>query len=100
MTENDFAGDDFEQNMSAVIVQKILEANELNNPDQLENLGFYGSEILPNGNFTLNDKGITYYFNEYEIAAYFVGVTEVFIPYEELNIYIISDSPIASLAGL
>jgi hypothetical protein len=100
LTENDFAGDGFEKNISAVIVRKILEANELNDSDQLENIGFYGSEILPNGNFTLDEKGITYYFNEYEIAAYFVGVTTVFIPYEELRVYISADSPISVLTGL
>jgi hypothetical protein len=100
LTQNDFAGDNFEENISAVLIRKIMEENELNDVKQLENMGFYGSEIFPNGNFTLDEKGITYYFNEYEIAAYFVGITKVFIPYEELKIYISNDSPISTLVGL
>jgi hypothetical protein len=100
LTETDFAGDNFDKNISSIIIRKIMETNDLNDIEQLENMGYYGSEILPNGNFTLDDKGITYYFNEYEIAAYFVGITKVFIPYEELRIYISDDNPISTLAGL
>ena len=100
LTEDDFAGDNFKKNLSSLIVQKIATAKGLSDVSQLEDNGYNSIEdIAPNGNFTIDDKGITYYFNEYEIAAYFVGTTVVFIPYEELKTYITDDSPISSLAG-
>jgi hypothetical protein len=101
LNEEAFSGNNYKKNLSAMMIQKIAKANGVENAEQLENIGYINiEELAPNGNFTLDDKGITYYFNEYEIAAYFIGVTEVFIPYEELNIYTTKESPIASLAGL
>ncbi|GHT63867.1 hypothetical protein FACS189451_11060 [Bacteroidia bacterium] len=98
ITEDSFAGTDYKKNLSEVIVKKIVEANKVNNPAQLEDLGYNNlSEIVPNGNFTIDEKGITYYFNEYEIAAYFVGVTKIFIPFDELKVFITNDNPIAAL---
>jgi hypothetical protein len=101
LTEDDFSGNNYNKNLASIIVHKIAEANHLKNVSQLEEIGYnHIDDIVPNENFTIDDKGITYYFNEYEIAAYFVGLTKVFIPYEELNAFLAKDSPISSLAGL
>jgi hypothetical protein len=97
--EENFAGLNYEQNLSPVLARKIAEANQLKSSDELENIGYYNSkEIVPNNNFTINDKGITYYFNENEIAGTMVGLTEVFIPYEEINVYLKSDNPFLRLS--
>ena len=99
--EEDFAGKNYKRNLSSLIVQKIAVAKGLSDVSQLESIGYNAIEdILPNDNFTIDDKGITYYFNEYEIAAYFVGTTEVFISHDELKSYITNDNPISSLARL
>ena len=101
LNEEDFAGLNYKKNLASVITKKIATAKGLNNVSQLENIGYFAVEdIIPNGNFTINGKGITYYFNELEIAAYYVGTTEVFIPYEELKAFITNDNPISLLAGL
>jgi hypothetical protein len=101
LTEEDFAGNNYKNNLSSILVQKIAAAKGVSNVSQLESIGYNAIEdIVPNENFTIDDKGITYYFNEYEIAAYFVGITEVFISYEELKTYITNDNPISSLVGL
>lgn len=101
LTDEDLIGDNYKKNISSLLVQKIAEEKEVKDISQLESMGYNAIEdIVPNENFTIDDKGITYYFNEYEIAAYFVGTTEVFIPYGELKNYINKDSPITALAGL
>jgi hypothetical protein len=101
LTEDAFAGNNYKKNLASVLAQKIAEANGLERVNQLENIGYTSIEdIVPNGNFTIDSKGITYYFNEYDIAAYFIGITKVFIPYEELKIYITNENPISSLVGL
>lgn len=100
ITEDSFAGINYKKNISNIIIKKIAEEKKVNDPKQLENMGYNNlADIVPNGNFTIDEKGITYYFNEYEIAAYFIGITEVFIPYEELKTFIADDdNPISALA--
>ena len=101
LTEEDFAGNNYKKNLSSVIIQKIIAAKGLSDVSELEDVGYNAIEnIVPNENFTIDDKGITYYFNENEIAAHFVGATEVFISYDELKTFITNDNPISSLAGL
>ena len=100
LTEDDFAGNNYKKNLSSIIAGKIAESKGLTDVSQLVDFGYTIEDIVPNENFTIDDKGITYYFNEDDIAAGFVGITEVFIPYEELKAYITDDNPISSLAGL
>jgi hypothetical protein len=101
ITEDSFAGIDYKKNISNILVKKIAESKKVSDPKQLENMGYNNiADIVPNGNFTIDEKGITYYFNEYEIAAYFIGITEVFIPYGELKAFIANDgNPIAALVN-
>ncbi len=90
----------YKQPLTSIILDKITEANKLKDPKELENIG-YGSidDIVPNGNFYVDKDGITYYFNENEIASYVMGITKVAIPYNEISAYLKKDSPIARLAG-
>ncbi|MDR0864866.1 MAG: RsiV family protein [Candidatus Symbiothrix sp.] len=98
LREEQFAGNGYKANLSRLLADKIAAANELEKAEDLENLGYNDlSDIGPNDNFTLDEKGITYYFNENEIAGTMVGLTQVFIPYSELNVYIAGNSPIETL---
>ena len=45
----------------------------------------------------MDEEGITYSFNEYEIAAYVVGVTNVRLPYQDIRHLLKDESPIAHL---
>lgn len=60
---------------------------DLSADDNLEDAGF----DFPNNKFSLSDnfavmkKGLLFYYNSYDIAAYVFGPTELFIPYEKLN---------------
>ena len=42
-------------------------------------------EIEPNGNFSIGENGITYIYNQYEIAPYSMGIIRISIPWEELE---------------
>jgi len=101
LTDEDLTSDNYKKKIASLLVKKIAAEKGLKDISQLESIGYNAIEdIVPNENFTIDDKGITYYFNEYEIAAYFVGITEVFIPYDELKAYLNDNSPISALAGL
>jgi hypothetical protein len=101
VTEEDFFADGYQEKLAAILVDKIARQNRVSNAGELEDMGFFSiDEIYPNGNFTISDDGITYYFNEYEIAPYVVGITAVSIPYGEIkHLLRNSDSRIALLTG-
>jgi hypothetical protein len=96
ITEDDFAGINYRQNMAAVITGKIKEIHGIEPDGQLDEFDFWSNEIEPNGNFSIDSRGITYYFNEYEIAPYSSGMTAVFIPFNELVVYISDSNPLTN----
>ncbi len=97
--EEDIFIDNYKDDLAKILVDRIAKQNNVDNPKELENVGFFSvEEIFPNGNFLIDDYGITYTFNEYEIAAYVVGATNVHLPYEEIQYLLKKDSPIAHLA--
>ncbi|GHV11056.1 hypothetical protein FACS1894162_6120 [Bacteroidia bacterium] len=101
LTEDLFAGKNYKKHISEILVQKLAETNKLKNPKDLEYLGYSSlSDIVPNGNFTLDEQGITYYFNEGDIAGTSVGMICVFIPYNELKVYLADETfPVAAFTG-
>lgn len=97
--EDDIFIEGFQEDLAQILIDRIAKQNTVENPKELENIGFFSiDEIFPNGNFLIDDNGITYTFNEYEIAAYVVGATNVHLPYEEIQYLLKKESPIAHLA--
>ncbi|MDR1937568.1 MAG: DUF3298 and DUF4163 domain-containing protein [Tannerellaceae bacterium] len=100
LKEKDFFVEGYQEPLSKILVKKIAEKNRAKDVSELENMGFFSiDEIYPNDNFSIDDNGITYYFNEYEIAAYVVGITQVFLPYDEIRHLLSNDNRITWLAG-
>ena len=67
--------------------------------EELEDLGFFGvQEIVPNRNFLLTEKGITYTYNKGEYSAYQLDAPEVFIPYSAIRSLLRENTPAAKLA--
>jgi len=98
LDEDDIFVENYHDELSKIIVDAIASDNSISNPSELENMGFFNiKEIYPNNNFYIDKDGITYTFNEYEIAAKFVGKVDVSIPYERISYLIREDSPIAPL---
>jgi hypothetical protein len=98
VTEEDIFVEDFQDALALMLVDKIAKQNEIENAKELESIGFFSiDEIFPNGNFRIDEEGITYYFNEYEIAAYVVGGTSVKLLYDEIKPLLRKDSPVSTL---
>ena len=98
LDEDDIFTENYHDELANIIVDAIASDNSLSDPSELENMGFFNiKEIYPNNNFYIDEDGITYTFNEYEIAANFVGKVDVSIPYERISYLIREDSPIAPL---
>ena len=96
--ENDIFLENFKEPVARLIIDKIVENNQVESAEKLLDIGYFSiDEIQPNGNILVNEQGITYTFNEYEIAAYVIGPTKVLLPYDELSFYLKKESPISHL---
>ncbi|MDR2495670.1 MAG: DUF3298 and DUF4163 domain-containing protein [Tannerellaceae bacterium] len=96
--EKDVFVDGFEARMAAILVARLVKDNKLSDAKELEEIGFFSvDEISPNNNFEINDKGIIYYFNEYEIAPYAAGLIAVPVSFAELRALLRPDSMLEAL---
>ncbi|GHT34008.1 hypothetical protein AGMMS49574_20760 [Bacteroidia bacterium] len=98
LTESEIFIDGFQDEMAQILVDKLVEQNDVKSPEELESIGFFSiDEIYPNDNFSIDETGITYFFNEYEIAAYVVGTTHIHLLYDDIKHLIRQGSPIRVL---
>ncbi|MCE5331836.1 MAG: RsiV family protein [Bacteroidales bacterium] len=89
ITEKELFKDDYATKLSELIKVRIVEQSiEDQDSDtilNLEDTDFWVDAIKPNGNFYITDESINYIFNPYEIAPYYMGQTEVIIPFYRLK---------------
>ncbi len=60
---------------------------EIGEEESLEEVGydFNGEGFYLNSNFSFTDTGIEFVYNSYEIAPYYMGPSEISIPYQEID---------------
>lgn len=67
------------------IIEQSIEDKDIEPISILEDTDYWVDAIKPNGNFYITDESINYVFNPYEIAPYYMGQTEVVIPFIRLS---------------
>ena len=74
----------YEQTLSELLLEKLLEKTDTKNVDELRQKGFlYSMDMFPTENFELGKDDITFIYNAYEIAPYDEGIIELNIDYGE-----------------
>lgn len=97
--EKDIFVEGYEDGLSKIIVDVIASDRNVTDPLELESMGFFNvEEIYPNNNFYIDENGITYTYNQYEIAAYFVGRIDVTLPFDKIRHLMLENSPVSPLA--
>ncbi|MDR1602497.1 MAG: DUF3298 and DUF4163 domain-containing protein [Tannerella sp.] len=97
--ENEIFADKYKEELSRILVDEIVRMNDVKDARELETIGFFDvNEIAPNRNFYVDGTGITYTFNEYEIAAYVVGAVSVQLPYDKIRHLLRREGPLAKIA--
>ncbi|MDR1221778.1 MAG: DUF3298 and DUF4163 domain-containing protein [Tannerella sp.] len=98
LEEKDIFIENYQDDLSKIIVNAIASNNNVTDPTELEGLGFFNvREIYPNNNFYIDGNGITYTFNKYEIAAYSTGKIDVTLPFDKIRHLMLKNSPVAPL---
>ncbi len=101
MTEGEIFSAGYDLALRPILQNSLLEANGVKSIQELEDLGFFGiDEIVPNKNFLITDKGITYTFNKGEYSAYQLQVPQVFIPYAAVRSLLRENSVVSKLTRL
>jgi hypothetical protein len=96
LSEDSIFAEGYEKELNIIFKNKLLAANNAETVDMLEKLGYFGiEEIVPNGNFLVDDKGITYTFNRGEYSALLLDEIIIFLPYSEINFIFKDDSPLS-----
>ena len=75
LREGQLFRDGYEEALSALLLEYLEESENYE-----EGMLLWDEGIQPNDNFSIDENGISYYFNPYEIAAYVYGLIEVDIP--------------------
>lgn len=86
ISEEDIFVPNYQKPLTEIIIDRLMLQYNVDNRDSLINIGFFNlDEVYPNNNFWIDENGIHYAYNQYEIAPYSMGVINVNIPYEELT---------------
>ena len=76
----------YESQLSELLLEKLLQATGAKNIEDLHDKGYlYSMDMFAPENFILNDDGITFIYNPYEIAPYSIGRTELSVSNEEIE---------------
>lgn len=99
LTENDIFRSGYDTALQPIFQASLMEQNNVKKLEELEDLGYFGvDEIVPNKNFLVNNKGITYTFNRGEYSAYQLDAPVVFIPYQSIKSLLRDNSPVSNLS--
>ena len=86
LKEEDLFIDNYEDELNKLIFNTLAEKNQAKDEHELIQMGYFGAtELASNENFIIDEKGITYLYNEREIASELLGSIQVFLPYEKLE---------------
>ena len=86
ISEEDIFVPNYQKPLTEIIIDRLMLQYNVDNRDSLINIGFFNlDEVYPNNNFWIDENGIHYAYNQYEIAPYSMGVINVNIPYEDLT---------------
>lgn len=91
ITEKDIFMPNYKSTLATLIKKRIVEESREDKTEDteqissLEDTDYWTDSIIPNGNFYITDEGINYVFNPYEIGPYYMGQTDVTLPFDRLS---------------
>ena len=78
--------EDYQETLTELLWYQLALDNGVETRDELEEMGYATTgELAPTENFYINEEGITFYYNVYEIAPYSMGPTQITLSYDMLE---------------
>jgi hypothetical protein len=83
---DDLFMDDYKEPLTNMLWAQLLTKNGIKSRQEAEELGYTTTGTLePTENFYLDETGITFYYNVYEITPYSMGPVSITLPYKEMS---------------
>ncbi len=86
--------------LHAMLQNKLMLQNDCNSIDELAEKGQFTApnEIVATDNFYVNEDGITWTYDPYEIAPFSVGIVQITLSWDEVFPFLLSDTTVKTLA--
>ncbi|NLZ72386.1 MAG: DUF3298 and DUF4163 domain-containing protein [Bacteroidales bacterium] len=98
ITLNDILVPNYQEALTTELWNQLMIDNQVSSKEQLRDMGFESTgDLIPTSNFALNDTGITFTYNVYEIAPYSMGAISITLPYEKIS-HLFNSNPILQSA--
>ncbi len=88
VSERDIFAQGYEEPVSELLVDAIYKMYDDTEDGQEYLDSIYFSYVHPNGNVTISEEGVSWCFNAYEIAPYYLGNIDVTLSWEQLSGYL------------
>lgn len=76
----------YKTRLNEILLDKLMKKTDTKNIDELKEKGYlYSMDMCPSQFYLINANGITFIYNQYEIAPYAVGLTELQLSWDELK---------------
>ncbi|MCK5127756.1 MAG: DUF3298 domain-containing protein [candidate division Zixibacteria bacterium] len=87
----------YQDNLNKIAEKIFRNQKKLAHDADLDTAGYWFDDntFSVNDNFLITPKGLLFFYNDYEIACYANGSTQLLIPYREMNILIKADGCLA-----
>ncbi|MBQ8672710.1 MAG: DUF3298 domain-containing protein [Bacteroides sp.] len=92
---DDILVDNYQEQLTDLLCRQLMKDEEVGSIAELEEIGYMSnSNLEPTENFYLDEKGITFYYNVYEIAPFVMGPTAITLSYDTLHHLLSDDSQV------
>ncbi len=100
ITLNDLFSEVSKPDLNTLVRNKLMETNDCKTIEELEDKAHFLSpnDIEATDNFFIDEEGITWTYNPYEIAPYSVGEVYVSLSWDEVYALVVPDSPMLEFA--
>ncbi|NMA73435.1 MAG: DUF3298 and DUF4163 domain-containing protein [Bacteroidales bacterium] len=84
----------YKEALTTELWNQLMIDNQVTSKEQLKDMGFESTgELIPTSNFALDNTGITFVYNVYEIAPYSMGAISITLPYQKIS-HLFNSNPI------
>ncbi|MCD8166165.1 MAG: DUF3298 and DUF4163 domain-containing protein, partial [Bacteroides sp.] len=91
----DLFREDYGDSLTDLLWKQLLAQTKSATRNEAEDQGYTSTgDLEPTQNFCLGKRGITFYYNVYEITPYYMGPTKIEIPYEALKPILKTNNPL------
>lgn len=85
--------EEYEEELTELLWKQLMEDNHAKTRQEVEDMGYDSTgDLTPIENFYLDKKGITFYYNVYEITPYAMGPVKITLSYETIQHLLSDDS--------